>query len=70
MERLKQVLRQPGFQMMGAILFFLLFNWPLFTIASAKPGTGVPIYLFVVWGCLIIGLFFVSRSLSQEDGVN
>jgi hypothetical protein len=69
-ERLRYILRQPGFQITAFIFSFLLLGWPLLSLTSVGPDVSIPVYLFLLWGFIIISLFFVARSLSDEDGAD
>lgn len=72
MDRLKKMLRQKEFHIFVVCLFSILFSWPFIAIPEKKGPTGIFIYLLLVWGIMIVLLFFMSRSFGKktkgEDG--
>ena len=67
MERLKSMLALPRFHTLLFFFFFILFGWPLLSIADKYKDTAIYMYLFLAWGITIISLSLVAVSLSRLD---
>jgi hypothetical protein len=68
MKQGKGLLRKPAFRVFLFLVCFVLFGWPLMSVVGSQPA-GMFIYLFAVWGIVIILLFFMSRSYDRTaDG--
>jgi hypothetical protein len=73
MQRLKALLCQQEFHVLFFCLAFVLFSWPVVSFSDIARLRTMFIYLFVVWGLIVLLLFLVSRSIethdeSREDG--
>jgi len=68
MERLKTLFRQTEFH---GLLFFcslLLLSWPVVSFSDVNRLKTMFVYLFLVWGVIVLLLFLVSRSLFTGNG--
>lgn len=61
--RKSQPLADPLLQIVLTWVGAFLVGWPLVQIAGARGVSVLFLYVFVIWGGLIVLLFFVSRSL-------
>lgn len=64
--------RRKGLKLIGiSILFFLLLNYPLVTLWDQySTFGGIPslfFSLFILWGCMIVCLFFIPNN-NQHSG--
>jgi hypothetical protein len=66
MDELKKMLRKTEFHIFLVCLFSLLFSWPFIAIPEKKGPGSMFIYLLLVWGAMIILLFFISRSVGKR----
>ncbi|MBN1932445.1 MAG: hypothetical protein JW786_12645 [Desulfobacterales bacterium] len=62
MNNLKSLFRKPGFHSFLFCLCFVLFSWPILTIADRKQNITIFIYLFLIWGIIIFLLFLIAWS--------
>ncbi len=67
MERFRATLRLPEFQVLLFCFCCVLFGWPLLLIVDQKHNETIFIYLFMVWGLIVLGLFLIARSLDLTD---
>lgn len=58
---MKKLFKKPAFSIFLLLLCLVLFNWPLLSIVGSNPKT-MFLYLFSVWGLVILLLFFINRS--------
>ncbi len=63
MERLRNLFRQREFHMLLFCLAMVLVSWPLVSFSDVDRLKAMYVYLFLVWGLIIMLLFAVSRSL-------
>ena len=72
MNKLKQLFRQSGFQLLLSCLLFVLMNWPFLAISVQRGLMAVFGYLFLLWGGIIFLAFLIGRSFrgnsSSENG--
>jgi hypothetical protein len=61
--RKPSLLADPAIQLVLAGMSVILLGWPMIQIAGGRGMPAMFIYVFVVWGGLVILLFAVSRSL-------
>jgi len=59
------LLANPAIQLVLAWISVLLLGWPLIQIVGEHGMAAMFLYVFVVWGGLIVLLFAVSRSLRR-----
>lgn len=65
-----EITRRPTFHLLVFCVGFLLFGWPLLSIATRHQDVTGLHYLFTVWGALIVGLALFSRYLSRSEDKN
>jgi len=64
--KLGNILSKQEFCLIFFFLSLFLFNWPFLNKMDTHPGK-MFIYLFWVWGIIILVLFFTSRTSSGDD---
>lgn len=62
METLRKLLRHPEFSAVLLLLCTALFGWPFISIAGPSSPAAMFVYLFIVWGAVIVLLFFLARA--------
>ncbi|KJS03764.1 MAG: hypothetical protein VR65_00140 [Desulfobulbaceae bacterium BRH_c16a] len=62
MKTLRELLDHPEFMVILFLFCTALFGWPFISIAGLSSPESMFIYLFFVWGAVIVLLFFISRS--------
>lgn len=53
-----------------ALLFFFctaLFGWPFISITGPSSPESMFVYLFLVWGAVILMLYWISRSCGKQS---
>lgn len=50
------------------IVGFLLFNWPLLSVPAEKDGFEMLLYLFLLWGFIILCLGLYSLNEVENPG--
>ena len=68
MEKLSNILRQPGFHLWLFSFCLFLFSWPILKIPEKPLNETLFIYLFVVWSIIVLLLFLIAASLGREKG--
>ncbi len=48
------------------LFFFALFGWPIITIVDRTHDSSIFIYLFLVWGIVILLIALISLSLKPS----
>jgi hypothetical protein len=66
MRYIKNLFRKPAFSVLVFIVCLVLFSWPLLSIVGSNPKN-MFLYLFFVWGVVILLLFFMNRSYRSSD---
>ena len=61
-ERMKGLFRQTEFHLLLFCLSAFLFVWPFLTRPDMWSPAVMFVYLFLVWGIIIVILFLFSRS--------
>jgi hypothetical protein len=54
MNRFRRALEEPSFGVVVFLLGALALGWPLVSVAVARGVTGFFVYLFGVWGLLVL----------------
>lgn len=67
MGKFSNLLRQPAFHGFLFGFFLLLLGWPLLTILGGLQGMTVFLYLFLVWGLIILMGALICASLRGSD---
>ena len=67
MQRLQRLQRKPELRVMMCGLFLALLSWPILSIADRTSVTSLFIYLFVVWGLLIVVMGWISAGLGDDE---
>ncbi len=65
MERFKNLLRQTEFHFFLFCLSLILFGWPVVSFSDLQRLEIGFVYLFLVWGVIILLLYLVSGSLDE-----
>lgn len=66
MEILRKLLKHPEFSAFLLLVCTALFGWPFISIPGPAAPAGMYMYLFLVWGAVIVLLFLISRALGEE----
>jgi hypothetical protein len=61
MQRVRRLLQQPGFHILAFLLFLFVMVWPVLSIPGKGPLPSFFVYLFSIWGLMILSLFLMSR---------
>ena len=56
-----------GLELFLFLLFFALFGWPIMTIVDKTHSSAIFMYLFLLWGILILLIALISRKLRSGD---
>lgn len=62
MKTLRKLLDHPEFMVILFLFCTALFGWPFISIAGPSSPETMFVYLFFVWGAVIVLLCFISRS--------
>lgn len=62
METLRKLLKHPEFSAILLLFCTALFGWPFISIADPSSPAAMFVYLFIVWGAVIVLLFFLARA--------
>lgn len=65
MQRVRHLLQQPGFHVLGFILFLFVSAWPILSIPGKGQLVSFFIYVFSVWTLMILTLFLLSKRLGS-----
>jgi hypothetical protein len=66
MERFKNLLKQTEFHVFLFCLSLILFGWPVVNFSDLERLEIRFVYLFLVWGVIILLLYFVGESLGEQ----
>jgi hypothetical protein len=67
MKRIRALLGQKDFHVLLFHICLVLFGWPVVSFHTLDRLQAMFIYLFLVWGSVILLLFLVSRSVGESD---
>jgi len=67
METLRKLLRHPEFSVVLLLFSTALFGWPFISIAGPSSPATMFVYLFIVWGAVIVLLFFLARAHGNAE---
>lgn len=63
----KVLLADPPVQLVLALLAGVFLSWPIIQIAGAGGAAVMFVYIFTVWGCLVLLLWRVSRAIGRQS---
>ncbi|RLB85429.1 MAG: hypothetical protein DRH24_02085 [Deltaproteobacteria bacterium] len=63
MESIRNLLRKTAFHSFLFGIALGLFSWPILALTVENSGITTFIYLFLLWGIIILLLFMMARSL-------
>jgi hypothetical protein len=66
LDRLRQMLSQPGFSALLALLGLLAVNWPFTEAARAAGDFALFLYFFGLWSGLVLIAFVLSGALAGQ----
>jgi len=66
METLRKLLNHPEFNVVLFLLCTALFGWPFISITGPSSPESMFVYLFGVWGTVIILLYCIARAHGKK----
>lgn len=66
MERIRALFSQSEFHLLLFFLGLFLLNWPLIAAFQQDHPLPLLVYLFLIWGSLIVILFLIRMSLGAS----
>jgi hypothetical protein len=65
-KRFNDLFKQPEFHLLLCFLGIVLFNWPIIALFERDCLAAVFWGLFLIWALVILVMFFIGRSLSDD----
>lgn len=67
MKKIKDLARQPQFQVFFFCLGLVLFSWPLVSFSNVVEVKAMFVYLFLAWTIVALLLYLVTMSLKTAN---
>lgn len=67
MATLRKLLRHPEFSAVLLLFCTALFGWPFISIAGPSSPAAMFVYLFIVWGAVIVLLFLLAGAHGEPE---